>query len=80
MSARIAAQDRTLHFELGQRTRDIRLKLHLTMMDAGNELGISFSQISRKEHGQHNYTPAELMRLAKLYKCKVGDFFKGLKI
>lgn len=80
MTAEISAQDRTFDFKIGQRTRKIRLDAGLTMVDAAEVLGISFSQISRKEYGQNPYTSAELVRLAKLYKTTVEKFFRGLKI
>lgn len=80
MSQKIADEDGALHCSLGQRARDRRVKANLSMADAGDKLGISLSQVSRKELGEHPYTPAELVRLAKLYGCKVEDFFKGLKI
>lgn len=76
----IASEDARFQVRLGARIRSKRTDAGKFLTEGGKAVGVSMSQMSRYELGEAPVSPASLVRLARLYKCEVGDFFDGLAI
>lgn len=57
--------------------RDRREKLGLTLKEVANKIGVSFVTVSAWETGKKDPRPKNKLKLARLYKCDVGDLFSN---
>lgn len=70
------------HKTIGDNLKKMREKAGYSQESAARELGVSWQTISRWERaGKTKRLPKteELYYLAKLYKCKPSDFYKGIE-
>ncbi len=63
---------------VGQRVRQRRLLLGMTMRQLGNSVGIKFQQIQRYETGTDRISASRMWDIATAMKVPVSLFFKGL--
>ena len=58
-----------------QKLRQLREKARLSQADIAEILGVSQMAVSKWELGQSAPRVSMLPRIAKVLRCKVGDFF-----
>jgi transcriptional regulator with XRE-family HTH domain len=73
-------KDGVFNRQLGKRMRVMRVERGLLLSDVARALDCTISQISRREVGDNVITAAQIVRLAQLYGCPVGELFEGLKL
>lgn len=57
------------------RVKKFREKNKLTQMEVANFMGVTHTAVGKWELGKGMPRASALPKLAKLYKCTVGDFF-----
>jgi transcriptional regulator with XRE-family HTH domain len=73
-SKRSSAHD--LH--IGARLRLLREARGVTQVRLARELGLSFQQLQKYEHGENRVSASRLFEMARLLDAEVGYFFEGL--
>ncbi len=62
---------------IGQKLRDFREKVGLTLKDCSDRVGISHQQIHKYESGQTKIPSGMLYKFCKLFAVSANDFFIG---
>ncbi len=63
---------------VGQRIRQRRLLLGMTMRQLGNSVGIKFQQIQKYENGANRISASRMWDIAAAMEVPVSFFFEGL--
>lgn len=64
------------HIKLGQRIRQLRVKLDLTQEDLAFKVGVDRSYMGFIERGEKNPTLTTLMKIAKVLKIPLVELFR----
>ncbi len=64
---------------LGERIKYFRLKADLNQDTASQKLNMTSGHLGRIERGERKPTAERLEQFAKLYKCKVSDFYQDIE-
>ena len=62
---------------IGQRVRERRLKLGLTLVDVSQNLGVSHQQLQKYEQGSSRISAATLLQISEILKVSVTYFYNG---
>src|SRR5690242_11621819 len=62
---------------LGERLAEARRARGLTQQEAAGEIDVARTTITAMEKGVRRPRPSELIALARLYGCQVGDFVRA---
>ncbi len=63
------------HIKLGQKIKDIRLKLGWTQEELAFKVGVDRSYMGFVERGEKNPTLSTMMKIARALKISVKDLF-----
>jgi transcriptional regulator with XRE-family HTH domain len=61
--------------KIGDRIKDYRLMLRLSQDNVAEEIGMSAGNYGKIERGEIDISSSHLVKLAKILKVHVGDFF-----
>jgi transcriptional regulator with XRE-family HTH domain len=62
--------------KIGDRIKDYRLILRLSQDNVAEEIGMSAGNYGKIERGEIDISSSHLVKLAKILKVHVGDFFE----
>ena len=65
---------------VGQRLRDFRERVGLTLMECAKRVGISHQQIHKYEMGQTKISPGMLYKFCKIFSVTPNVFFEGYSV
>ena len=65
---------------IGQKIRERRLKLGLTLVDVSQNLGVSHQQLQKYEQGSSRISAATLLQISEILKVSVTYFYNGYDI
>ena len=65
----------SVDLHVGGKIRDRRKELRLSQADLGREVGVSFQQLQKYEHGTNRVGASRLAAIAKALGVPVGHFF-----
>jgi transcriptional regulator with XRE-family HTH domain len=60
---------------VGWAVRHRRIVLGLSLAAVAKELGLTFQQLQKYEHGTNRISASKLYKIAQILMCKPGDFF-----
>ncbi len=62
---------------VGSNLRELRKMRGISMTSLANELGITYQQVQKYEHGRNRISASSLFKIALLFNVKVEDFYIG---
>jgi len=75
MTARITARPAAVDAAIGQRVERRLARLGMTQWDLAARLGLTQATVSRKLHGVRPWYASELVTVAGVLGCPVGELF-----
>ena len=63
---------------VGNRVREMRIRMGLSQQVLGEKVGVSFQQIQKYERGANRMGSSRLVQIADVLKVPVSSFFEGL--
>lgn len=75
MTTRVQARPASIDAAIGQRIERRLGLLGMTQWDLAARLGLTQATVSRKLHGQRPWFASELVTVAAVIGCAVGDLF-----
>jgi transcriptional regulator with XRE-family HTH domain len=66
--------------KIGDRIKDYRLMLRLSQDNVAEEIGMSAGNYGKIERGEIDISSSHLVKLARILKVQVGDFFEDRAI
>jgi transcriptional regulator with XRE-family HTH domain len=74
-----ARDPKPVDVELGLRIRKRRNEIHMTQVELGARIGVSFQQIQKYERGANRITVSTVIAIANVLDVDCRDFFGGLQ-
>lgn len=62
---------------VGARLKKLRLRGKLRLVDAGEAVGVTHTQVDKYERGQNRVSTEKMKKFAKFYSVTVAYFYKG---
>ena len=62
--------------DIGNRMRELRQRAHLSQVEIGDLLGVTFQQIQKYESGKNNLSTDKFIRFCRLLGATPNYFFK----
>lgn len=64
---------------VGQNIRTRRVLLGMSQFEVARELGITFQQLQKYEHGSNRVSASRLVSLGRVLHCAAAAFFEGVE-
>lgn len=64
---------------VSHKLKQLRIDRGLSQSEVAEHLGVTFQQVQKYENGSNRVSAGRLFYLAKLFRCDVAEFFRGMK-
>lgn len=78
MNKRKKESRRKIDRQVGANLRNIRIARGLTQQQLAQEIGLTFQQLQKYEHGKNRISASVLYEISKILEVFIEEFFAGL--